>query len=60
MSLCEYIQNDKKVIYMDETNFYLFCKKKQRIGDRIVITLPNSLGPNLHLISGITTTELVA
>jgi transposase len=53
---------DKCFIYMDETNFNLFCRKstgRAVRGRRAVVTLPNSKGPNLHIIGAITSTGIL-
>ena len=62
LKLAEHHRDGREIIFMDETNFNLFCKRTKgwaRRGDRATMTLPNSKGPNLHLISGFTSTALV-
>ena len=44
------------IIYIDETNFNLFCRKnfgRRRRGERAVVRLPNSKGPNLHITGAV-------
>lgn len=55
-ALIEYVRNGKQIVFIDETNFNLFCRKKQgwsRVGSRAVIVTPSSRGPNVHLIGAI-------
>ena len=62
LRLCDYLREGKEVIFIDETNFNLFCKRTKgwaRVGDRASVVLPNSREPNLHLIAGITNTGLI-
>ena len=43
----------KTVVWMDETNSNLFCWKTQgraREGQRAVVALPASKGPNIHVV----------
>ncbi|XP_036342292.1 uncharacterized protein LOC118751578 [Rhagoletis pomonella] len=57
-TLNSYIQAGKQVIYIDETNFNLFCRRKRgraRSGCRAVQILPAARGPNIHLIGAIAT-----
>lgn len=66
---CTYVESilaltaaNKNIIFIDETNFNLFCRRsvgRSLRGSRSVITLPNSKGPNLHIIGGITSQGLV-
>lgn len=54
--LNEYLQNGKQPIFIDETNFNLFCRRKQgwsSVGSRAVQLTPSSRGPNIHLIGAI-------
>lgn len=46
-SLNEYIRNGKKIVFIDETNFNLFYRRKQgwsRVGARSVQITPSSIG----------------
>jgi transposase len=55
----EHAADGKVIIFMDETNFNLFCRRskgRSRRGTRAVVKLPNSKGPNLHIIGGMTRT----
>jgi transposase len=61
---CEYVRSvmefaalRKSLIFIDETNFNLFCRRskgRSRRGTRAVVKLPNSKGPNIHIIGGMT------
>lgn len=45
-------------MWIDETNFNLFCRRGKgwsAIGNRSVVLLPNSKGPNVHVIGAIST-----
>lgn len=56
------IRNGKQVVWMDETNFNLFCKRtrgRSRVGSRAVAKIPNSRGPNVHLIGRISSTGVI-
>lgn len=53
---------NKTILFMDETNFNIFCRRtfgRSLRGARSVVQLPNSKGPNLHVIGAITSTGLV-
>lgn len=66
---CQYVARkmeltaaNKTFIFMDETNFNLFCRKntgRALQGRRAVVTLPNSKGPNLHIIGAISPAGIV-
>ena len=48
---------NKTILYMDESNFNLFCRRtcgRSIRGERSVVKLPNSKGPNSHIIGAIT------
>lgn len=50
------LRNHKQFIYVDQTNFNLYCRRKQgwaRAGARAVQVTPSSRGPNIHLIGAI-------
>lgn len=56
------IQQGKQVIWIDETNFNLFCRRSKgraKVGDRAVQHLPASRGPNVHLIGAISAAGIV-
>lgn len=60
--LNEYIRAGKQVVWIDETNFNLFCRRKfgwSRVGFRAVQRLPTSRGPNIHLIGAIGTSGII-
>ena len=47
---------NKTILYMDESNFNLFCRRtcgRSIRGERSVVKLPNSKGPNMHIIGAI-------
>lgn len=61
-ALNQYIQEGKQVVWMDETNFNLFCRRSRgraKAGNRAVQKLPAARGPNIHLIGAISTTGVV-
>lgn len=61
-SLNNCIQQGKQIIWIDETNFNLFCRRNQgraRIGDRAIQILPASKGPNVHLIGAMSAAGIV-
>ena len=65
----EYIQQisthmlqNKTIIWMDETNIDLYCQCTQGrapAGQRAVVALPGSKGPNVHVIGTITNFQVV-
>lgn len=58
-----FIQQGKQIVWMDETNFNLFCRRtrgRARAGVRAVQHLPASRGPNVHLIGAISAAGVVA
>jgi hypothetical protein len=58
-SVMEYAAQGKVLIFLDETNFNLFCRRsrgRSLRGTRAVVRLPNSKGPNLHIICAMATT----
>lgn len=60
--LNNYIQLGKQIVWIDETNFNLFCRRtrgRSRMGSRAVQHLPASRGPNIHLIGGISAAGVV-
>ena len=60
----EYVQRisthmlqNKTIIWMDETNINLYCRRtrgRAPAGQRAVVALPGSEGPNVHVIGAIT------
>lgn len=57
--LNDFIQAGYDVVWIDETNFNLFCRRnfgRSKVGNRAVQTLPASRGPNIHLIGAISMT----
>lgn len=62
VQLANLLGQGREIIWIDETNFNLFCKRTKgwaRAGDRAVVQLPNSKGPNLHVIGGMTAAGMV-
>ena len=52
----------RTLIWIDETNFNLFCKRKEgrsKIGSRAAVILPSSKGANLHCIGAMTSSQMV-
>lgn len=57
-----YIQEGKQIVWIDETNFNLFCRRtrgRSKTGNRAIQLLPASRGPNIHLIGGISAAGVV-
>lgn len=56
------IAANKHLIFVDETNYNLFCRRtcgRAERGARAVVKLPNSKGPNLHIIGAISSNGLI-
>lgn len=54
--LQQYMEEGKHLVWMDETNFNLFCRRsygRAKKGKRAVSVLPCSKGPNIHIIGAI-------
>lgn len=50
------IEQGKQIVWIDETNFNLFCRRtrgRAKAGTRAVQLLPAAKGPNVHLIGAI-------
>nr|CAI5868543.1 unnamed protein product [Callosobruchus analis] len=61
-ALNRYIELGKQIVWIDETNFNLFCRRtrgRSRVGVRAVQHLPAARGPNVHLIGAISPAEVV-
>ena len=61
-NLLRHVGEQKFVIFINETNFNLFCRRsngRAARGRRAVVNLPNSKGPNLHIIGAVSATGLV-
>jgi hypothetical protein len=61
-ALNHYIKQGKQIVWIDETNFNLFCRRttgRARIGSRAIQQLPEARGPNVHLIGAISTAGIV-
>ena len=60
--LNEYVSSGHQIVWMDETNFNLFCRRnkgRSRVGNRAILTLPAARGPNIHLIGAISMTGVL-
>lgn len=60
--LNEYVRAGKQIVFIDETNFNLFCRRtkgRARRGHRAVMQLPSAKGPNVHLIGAMSATGMV-
>jgi len=58
----QYMRENKYIVWMDETNLNLFCRRTQgraRIGERAVVAMPNSKGPNIHVIGAISAYQVI-
>lgn len=56
------MRDGKTIIWMDETNLNLFCRRSQgraRIGERAVMALPTSKGPNIHVICALSAYQMI-
>ena len=52
----------KIIIWMDETNLNLFCRRSQgraRDGKRAVMAFPTSKGPNIHVICALSAYQMI-
>nr|CAI5841804.1 unnamed protein product [Callosobruchus analis] len=61
-ALNRYIELGKQIVWIDETNFNLFCRRtrgRSRVGVRAVQHLPAARGPNVHLIGTISPAGVV-
>jgi transposase len=61
-ALNRYIELGKQIVWIDETNFNLFCRRnrgRSRTGVRAVQHLPAARGPNVHLIGAISAAGIV-
>lgn len=62
-ALNNYIQQGKQIVWMDETNFNLFCRRtrgRSRVGARAVQLLPAARGLNVHLIGAISAAGVIS
>jgi len=62
-ALSEYTRTGKTIIWIDETNFNLFCRRthgRSLAGTRAVINLPASRGPNVHVIGAISAGNIIS
>ena len=60
--ICAHMQDNKTIIWMDETNVNLYCRRtpeRAPAGQRAAVALPGSKGPNVHVISAITNFQIV-
>ena len=55
------MREGKMIIWMDETNINVFCRShgRARDGDRAVMPLPTSKGPNVHVVCAISAYQMI-
>lgn len=61
--LNNFIAAGKQIVWVDETNFNLFCRRtkgRARAGSRAVQKLPAARGPNIHLIGAISAAGVIS
>lgn len=57
-----HMQDNKTIVWMDETNVNLYCRRTQGrapAGQRAAVALPGSKGPNVHVIGAITNFQII-
>ncbi|XP_036324932.1 uncharacterized protein LOC118738120 [Rhagoletis pomonella] len=57
-----FIQQGKQIVWIDETNFNLFCRLsrgRSKVGRRAIQALPAARGPNVHVIGAITASSIL-
>ncbi|KAI4466021.1 transposable element-related [Holotrichia oblita] len=62
-TLNQYIEVGEQMVWIDETNFNLFCRRtggRSKVSDRAVQRLPASRGPNVHLIGAISAVGIIS
>lgn len=62
-ALNQFIRAGKQIVYMDETNFNLFCRHtrgRSKVGQRAIHLLPAARGPNIHLVGAISLSGVVS
>ncbi|CAH8558946.1 unnamed protein product [Dicrocoelium dendriticum] len=63
LQLMDYEVEGRQPVWIDETNFNLFCSRtrgRSRRGSRAQCTVANSRGPNVHLVGAMTNNGLIA
>ncbi|VEN59567.1 unnamed protein product [Callosobruchus maculatus] len=61
-ALNRYIELGEQIVWIDQTNFNLFCRRtrgRSRVGVRAVQHLPAERGPNVYLIGAISPVGVV-
>lgn len=61
-NLNRYIEQGKQIVWIDQTNFNLFCRRSKGralAGSRAIQKLPAAKGPNVHLIGAISAASVV-
>ena len=56
------MRENKTIIWMDETNINLYCRRTQArapAGQRAAVALPGCKGPNVHVIGAITDFQII-
>ena len=60
--ISHFMQQNKTIIWMDETNLNLFCRRTQsrsRRGERAINILPSCRGPNVHVIGATSSFQVI-
>ena len=60
--ISQYMVQNKTIVWMDETNLNLFCRRTQArspSGSRAVVRLPSSKGPNIHVIGAMSAYQVL-
>ena len=60
--ISQYMRDGKTIIWMDETNIYLFYQRLQgraHAGDRVVMPLPTSTGLNVHVVCAVSAYQMI-
>ena len=61
LQISQYMQQNKRILWMDETNLNLFCRRtkgRSTQGTRCTVIQPNSRGPNVHIIGAISSFQV--
>ena len=60
--ISQYMRDGKIIIWMDETNIIISCRQthgRARAGDRAVMVLPASKGPNVHVVCAVSAYQMI-
>lgn len=58
----QYMRDGKTIVWMDETNINLFCRRSQaraHRNQRAVVALPASKGPNIHVVCAVSAYQMI-